>query len=116
MSFASLLSGVQLDVSSTHEEQTMADPRPGLNDDETQKVLDRRDFIQGAMTTAAAFAVGLKPALSLQRPPDDVIAQIAIQHDQTVKMLQNWIALPSIAAENRGYPQGAEYMANLVRD
>jgi acetylornithine deacetylase/succinyl-diaminopimelate desuccinylase-like protein len=45
-----------------------------------------------------------------------VIAQIAVQHDQTVKMLQNWIALPSIAAENRGYPQGAEYMANLARD
>jgi acetylornithine deacetylase/succinyl-diaminopimelate desuccinylase-like protein len=33
-----------------------------------------------------------------------------------VKMLQEWIALPSIAAENRNYPQGPEYMAKLARD
>jgi hypothetical protein len=31
-------------------------------------------------------------------------------------MLRDWIALPSIAAENRGYPEGAEYMARLARD
>jgi len=49
-------------------------------------------------------------------PKDDVIAKIAGQHDQTIKMLQDWIALPSIAAENRGYPQGAEYMAKLARE
>jgi acetylornithine deacetylase/succinyl-diaminopimelate desuccinylase-like protein len=39
-----------------------------------------------------------------------------MQHDATVKLLRDWIALPSIAAENRGYPQGAEYMAQLARD
>ncbi|HKW49822.1 MAG TPA: M20/M25/M40 family metallo-hydrolase [Gemmatimonadaceae bacterium] len=79
--------------------------------------IDRRTFVQGAVTTAAALAVGWKPSVAPFRvPPDDVIAQIALQHDQTVKMLQDWIALPSIAAENRGYPQGAEYMAQLARD
>jgi acetylornithine deacetylase/succinyl-diaminopimelate desuccinylase-like protein len=31
-------------------------------------------------------------------------------------MLREWIALPSIAAENLNYPQGAEYMARLARD
>ena len=30
-------------------------------------------------------------------------------------MLQDWIALPSIAAENVNYPKGAEYMAQLAR-
>jgi acetylornithine deacetylase/succinyl-diaminopimelate desuccinylase-like protein len=49
-------------------------------------------------------------------PKDDVIAKISGQHDQTVKMIQDWIALPSIAAENRGYPQGAEYMAKLASE
>jgi acetylornithine deacetylase/succinyl-diaminopimelate desuccinylase-like protein len=79
--------------------------------------IDRRDFVQGALTTAAALAVGLRPSIRIhQRPSDDVIAQIALQHDKTVKILQDWIALPSIAAENRGYPQGAEYMAQLARD
>src|SRR5207245_7485087 len=29
---------------------------------------------------------------------------------------QDWIALPSIAAEDRGYPAGAETMAQLARD
>jgi acetylornithine deacetylase/succinyl-diaminopimelate desuccinylase-like protein len=31
-------------------------------------------------------------------------------------MLRDWIALPSIAAESRNYPQGAEYMAKLARE
>ncbi|MBW8838790.1 MAG: M20/M25/M40 family metallo-hydrolase [Gemmatimonadetes bacterium] len=68
---------------------------------------------------AAGFALaGRIPvaASRLMSPKDDVIAQIAPRHAQTLKMLQDWIALPSIAAENRGYPQGAEYMAQLARD
>jgi acetylornithine deacetylase/succinyl-diaminopimelate desuccinylase-like protein len=36
-------------------------------------------------------------------------------HAENVKRLQDWIALPSIAAENRNYPQGPEYMATLAR-
>ena len=34
-------------------------------------------------------------------------------HDENVKRLQDWIALPWIAAENRNYPQGPDYMAQL---
>jgi acetylornithine deacetylase/succinyl-diaminopimelate desuccinylase-like protein len=37
-------------------------------------------------------------------------------HAENVKRLQEWIALPSIAVENRNYPQGAEYMARLARE
>ena len=37
-------------------------------------------------------------------------------HDEAVKRLQDWIGQVSIAAENRGYPEGAEYMAKLARD
>src|SRR5438105_4190280 len=46
----------------------------------------------------------------------DIKAQIAKQHDESVKRLQDWIGQVSIAAENRGYPEGAEYMAKLARD
>ena len=46
----------------------------------------------------------------------DIKEQIAKQHDATVKRLQDWIHQVSIAAENRGYPEGAEYMVNLLRD
>jgi acetylornithine deacetylase/succinyl-diaminopimelate desuccinylase-like protein len=47
---------------------------------------------------------------------DAVVAAIKPRHDATVRMLREWIALPSIAAENLNYPQGAEYMARLVRE
>src|SRR5216110_3486693 len=46
----------------------------------------------------------------------DIRKEIAKRHDEAVKRLQDWIALPSIAAENRNYPAGAEYMAKLARD
>jgi hypothetical protein len=46
----------------------------------------------------------------------DIRKEIAKRHDEAVKRLQDWIALPSIAAENRNYPAGAEHMAQLARD
>lgn len=46
----------------------------------------------------------------------DIRAQVEKQHDQSVKRLQEWIALPSIAAENLNYPAGAEHMAKLARE
>ena len=79
--------------------------------------LSRRTFLQGAAVGAAALAVGDRAAQALQQPDQaTVVAAIAGRHDVTVKMLQDWIALPSIAAENRNYPQGAEYVAKLARE
>jgi acetylornithine deacetylase/succinyl-diaminopimelate desuccinylase-like protein len=46
----------------------------------------------------------------------DIRREITKRHDEAVKRLQDWIALPSIAAENRNYPAGAEYMARLALD
>lgn len=42
--------------------------------------------------------------------------EIAKNHDRAIARLQEWIAHPSIAAENRGYPDGAERMAAMLRD
>jgi acetylornithine deacetylase/succinyl-diaminopimelate desuccinylase-like protein len=42
--------------------------------------------------------------------------EIAKRHDEAVKRLQDWIAAPAIAAENLGYPNGAQLMAQLARD
>jgi acetylornithine deacetylase/succinyl-diaminopimelate desuccinylase-like protein len=91
-------------------------PRPESSDLPADDVT-RRDFVRGAAATAAMLAIGeRRNAFAQPSAKDAVISQIAAQHTQTVKMLQDWIALPSIAAENRGYPQGAEYMAKLARD
>jgi acetylornithine deacetylase/succinyl-diaminopimelate desuccinylase-like protein len=43
-------------------------------------------------------------------------AEVTKRHDEAVKRLQEWIALPSIAAENRNVNEGAERMAQLARD
>jgi acetylornithine deacetylase/succinyl-diaminopimelate desuccinylase-like protein len=42
--------------------------------------------------------------------------EIAKRHDEAVKRLQDWIKLPSIAAENLNSAEGAEYMAKLAKD
>ena len=66
----------------------------------------------------ATFAFGLCPSANAQDAADRtaIQAEIGKRHDESVKRLQEWIALPSIAAEDRNYPQGAEYMAKLARD
>ena len=85
--------------------------------------LSRRTFVHGSLaglgaaTGAAALTRdGVIPALLRDAQQDPVLAQIAARHDTTVRMLRDWIALPSIAAEDVGYPAGPEYMAKLARD
>jgi secreted PhoX family phosphatase len=81
--------------------------------------LTRRDFVQGAVSSAAMAAVPTAVLAASGRKDADkaaVLAQIPKMHAANVKRLQDWIALPSIAAENRNYPQGPEYMAQLARD
>jgi hypothetical protein len=76
--------------------------------------LNRRGFVLGTVSGAAFAAL---PALAGSRNPgrDAVLAQVPKMHSENIKRLQDWIALPSIAAENRNYPQGAEYMADLAQ-
>lgn len=52
------------------------------------------------------------------RPPEmaEIRREIAERHDEAVERLQDWIKRPAIAAENLGYPDGAELMAKLARD
>ena len=77
---------------------------------------NRREFIQGALAGAALAALPI-PAFAADNPDmQAVLNQIPKMHDENVKRLQEWIALPSIAAENRNYPQGPEYMAKLARE
>ena len=81
--------------------------------------LSRREFVQGTMS---GLALGLAPAAVLAAASGKdadktaVLAQIPKMHAENLKRLQEWIALPSIAAENRNFPQGPEYMAKLAQD
>ena len=82
--------------------------------------LNRREFVQGAMA-GVALTLPHRDQRCAAFAADDadkqaVLQQIPKMHAENVKRLQEWIALPSIAAENRNFPQGPEYMAKLARD
>jgi acetylornithine deacetylase/succinyl-diaminopimelate desuccinylase-like protein len=73
--------------------------------------------------TRTIVALGVCGALALAQPSfaaeDDfarIRAEVSKRHDEAVKRLQEWIRLPSIAAEDRGFPEGADYMVKLARD
>jgi acetylornithine deacetylase/succinyl-diaminopimelate desuccinylase-like protein len=79
--------------------------------------LGRREFVQGSVS-AVALAALPAAVLATDASADKaaVLAQIPKMHAANIKRLQEWIALPSIAAENRNYPQGPEHMAQLARE
>ena len=76
----------------------------------------------GSTTTALSLALAMAIALLGTNPARaaddfaDVKKAIAAKHDEAVKRLQDWIALPSIAAESLNSAEGAERMAQLARD
>src|SRR5262252_10789567 len=72
-------------------------------------------FFKNLAVPLAAFAFAGHPLIA-ETDHADIKAEITKRHDEAVKRLQDWIAQVSIAAEDRGYPEGAEYMANLARD
>src|SRR6202158_477930 len=81
--------------------------------------LSRREFVQGAMAGAAVAATpgtGFAAYAGDDADKQAVLQQIPRMHAENLKRLQEWIALPSIAAENRNYPQGPDYMAKLATD
>jgi acetylornithine deacetylase/succinyl-diaminopimelate desuccinylase-like protein len=70
---------------------------------------------------ALVFAIAASlagPGIAWAAKPDTAAIQreVAKRHDEAVKRLQDWIALPSIAAENLNSREGAEYMAKLARE
>ena len=77
----------------------------------------RRRFLQGTAATTLLAGTPLA-ALSAAEGADRnaVLAQIPGMREINLRRLQDWIALPSIAAENKNYPQGPEYMARLAHE
>jgi acetylornithine deacetylase/succinyl-diaminopimelate desuccinylase-like protein len=69
-----------------------------------------------ATVAGAAFLLAGQAAWSAETDLSEIKAAIAKQHEEGVKRLQEWIGLPSIAAEDRGYPDGAQHMVGLLKD
>ena len=84
--------------------------------DSKHSYFNRREFIQGALAGAALASVPISAFGFDNADMQAVLAQVPKMHDDNVKRLQEWIALPSIAAENLNFPQGPDYMAKLARE
>jgi acetylornithine deacetylase/succinyl-diaminopimelate desuccinylase-like protein len=82
--------------------------------DSVDPSLGRREFVQGAVAAVALAAAVPGAALAASGDKAAVLAQIPKMHAENLERLQAWIALPSIAAENRNFPQGPQYMAKLA--
>jgi acetylornithine deacetylase/succinyl-diaminopimelate desuccinylase-like protein len=77
----------------------------------------RRLTMSRAIAAAVALcAVVATPVAVRADDLAEVKKEIAKRHDEAVKRLQGWIAQPAIAAESRGYPDGAKLMAQLAKD
>ncbi|HEY2626167.1 MAG TPA: hypothetical protein VGI41_05390 [Candidatus Udaeobacter sp.] len=69
-----------------------------------------------SLLTTVAVIAAVHGSYSAESDLNSIKSEIAKRHDEGVKRLQDWIGQVSIAAEHRGYPEGAEYMAQLARD
>src|SRR5436305_173112 len=72
----------------------------------------RRSVLRGVLAGAASLAL---PSLAR----DDlapVYEQIARQHEQSIRRIQQWIHQATIAAENVGGEEGVQQMIELLRD
>jgi acetylornithine deacetylase/succinyl-diaminopimelate desuccinylase-like protein len=72
---------------------------------------NRRTFI-----AVLAAAIAISQPLSAAEDLAPIKEEITKRHDEALKRLQDWIKLPSIAAEDKGFPDGADYMAKLAKD
>lgn len=82
----------------------------------------RRLFLSAATSTVAALAVPRVAvatgagAVAADDPLAPVDAEIRKRHAEGVKRLQDWVRVPSIAAENRGMAEGCELMIRLAKE
>ena len=72
---------------------------------------DRRTILKGAAAAAALFAPG---AALAQGDRDAIRAALDAGFEESVRRIQQWIALPTIAAERLNIEEGADYMARLA--
>ncbi|MDO9364150.1 MAG: M20/M25/M40 family metallo-hydrolase [Sphingopyxis sp.] len=79
--------------------------------------LNRRDMLRGTAMLGAGAAFMQPVPLWAQSGTMAAIRKAAdAGKDASIKRLRDWIAFPSIAAENRSMPEGAAYMAELAKD
>src|SRR5215472_12145428 len=98
--------------------ESNSSPAPATcRDNRSQRSKSMKISLTWLNSAVILLLIGVPQQLSAaQEELAPIKAEITKRHGEAVKRLQDWIAQVSIAAENRGYPEGAEYMAKLARD
>jgi acetylornithine deacetylase/succinyl-diaminopimelate desuccinylase-like protein len=74
-------------------------------------------FFLRALGCAAAFAVAAMPAVRANDADLAILkTEIGKNHGRALERLREWIRRPAIAAENRGFPEGADHLIGLLKD
>jgi len=90
----------------------------------TEKQQNRRGLLMVAAAAGATLAMPRLVRAAADKGPKagfggdlaGVRAAIEKQRPEAIKRLQDWIALPSIAAENRNMKEGCQMMMDLLKD
>ena len=76
--------------------------------------MNRRELLGAAAATVAMSS--LSRSAFAANDPSAIYAEIGRRHGEALKRLQDWIRVPSIAAESRSMNEGCELMIKLVKD
>jgi acetylornithine deacetylase/succinyl-diaminopimelate desuccinylase-like protein len=78
---------------------------------------NRREFMTAAaLAGAGAMVLGPRDVAAAGERYPSIRKAAEAGREAAIKRIQDWIALPSIAAEDRNMKEGVEYMATLARE
>ncbi|HKX55009.1 MAG TPA: hypothetical protein VJN01_02865, partial [Xanthomonadales bacterium] len=78
--------------------------------------MNRQSAFHSIFVIAASCLLASQVTWAAAADFSDIEALVVKQHDEGVTRLQEWIRLPSIAAEDVGFPEGPELMARMLKD
>jgi acetylornithine deacetylase/succinyl-diaminopimelate desuccinylase-like protein len=85
--------------------------------EESSFSVDRRTTLKGLTASAALLSAGAATVLQAAQADRKAIrAAIDAGFDESVRRIQEWIHLPTIAAEQLNIDQGVEHMSRLARE
>src|ERR1700683_5052291 len=95
-----------------------------MSDDWTADQQNRRGLLMVAAAAGATLVMPRRGRGAADKTPKaefggdlaPVRAAVETQRPQAIKRLQDWIALPSIAAENRNMKEGVQMMIDLLKE
>jgi len=82
-------------------------------------LVNRRTLIKGAIGSAATLSLAGTGSAVLASAPGDIEAikkAVDAGHGDSVKRIEDWIRLPTVAAEQLNIEEGADYMAKLASE